>query len=294
MSEKKLRWDLDKGIINLVRDDKEERVMLVRADYMSPFMQEIKNTGGEHMVQTVIRAYLKKISAKENISASDLPSINTLYDSYNDGYFLPLAVENLPKELTWDGKSRNFQVFGGTLFTVSNLSLLLQFKEVIAEVMTERGAVAILHNVSKKSGSSVWDAVKKDYKWDDLEKAIATIDAFLNHVFPIYGWGKTRCAIGVGQDGNYLAFIKCDNAYETHNVSSKVPVCVLQRSYLEGLAESLISEFTGKSVESREVTCLAKGDDFCGYAIKAKEKGEKALDWKELEGEWMEVVKKIL
>jgi hypothetical protein len=51
-------------------------------------------------------------------------------------------------------------------------------------------------------------------------------------------------------------------------------------------SNSFAEILAGQSAEVREVKCSAKGDGYCAFAIKMKDKGAPPLDWKELEAEW--------
>jgi len=289
--EKKLEWDRKAGIINVLHDGKKERVIMMREGYMAPFIDEIEKTGGKHSVQLVLRAFLKRIGADHTIDISQLPSFTQMYEMVNDGYFLPLSeeMENIPKEFTWEKGTRKFSIFGDTHFFVTNLTTIIQFKEAMEDVMSERGARAILRNVSKMAGKAVWERAQKDYNWKDMREAIASLDGISSYFMPLYGWGTCRWIPEVDQNGYTLSYARFWNAYETYNTTGSNPVCVLQLSYFEGIAEMISRNLSGNSVESREVKCVSKGDPFCAYVIKEKDKTEKSLDWKIVDEEWKKI-----
>jgi predicted hydrocarbon binding protein len=55
---------------------------------------------------------------------------------------------------------------------------------------------------------------------------------------------------------------------------------------MEGFYEGVLSRTSDRSVECREVKCRSKGDGYCAFAFKVKDKKAEPLDWGALSGEW--------
>jgi hypothetical protein len=55
---------------------------------------------------------------------------------------------------------------------------------------------------------------------------------------------------------------------------------------MEGFYEGVLSRTSDRSVEFREVKCRSKGDGYCAFAFKVKDKKAEPLDWDALSGEW--------
>jgi len=83
-----------------------------------------------------------------------------------------------------------------------------------------------------------------------------------------------------------MLLARCENTFESEGVKSGSPVCRMLGNYMEGFYEGVLSKLAEKSVEYREVKCRSKGDGYCAFAFKMKEKKAGALDWESLAGEW--------
>jgi hypothetical protein len=175
------------------------------------------------------------------------------------------------------------------MFTFQTVRLLQKFKEAMAEILTERGAAAILHRVAKRGGFAVGSKAIADYSWKELDGAMDSMDGVLSYVFPLYGWGRTRTITKKAKDGRRIFFLKCWNTYEMDGVTSARPSCIVHQSYHEGIGESISQMYLQKPVESREVKCAAQGDAYCAFFIVEKGSDEKAIDWAKLEGEWKQM-----
>ncbi len=286
--EKVIEWGHGKGDINLVCQGKKERIVLFRKGFLQAFFDEIEMVAGKDTLTILLRALLSRLQAPNDLRERAL--IESLY-KLNDAEILPISLSesNIPSVFTYDGRSREMTAYGNTLFEIETILYLQKLKEVMVDVLTENGANAILRRVSKKGGMAVGNKACIDYGWHELDSAMASMDQVLSYVFPLYGWGKSRTVTKKAKDQNYIFFLKCWNAYEMDGVSSSRPICIILQSYLEGIGESLSYNLTGKSTESREVKCLAKGDECCAFFIKQKDIGVQSLDWNKLESEWKEL-----
>lgn len=288
MSDKWLTWDLENGTINLVRDKEEERVILMRKGFMDAFFEEIEMVEGPDALSVTFRTILKKFGLSERFK--DKPELG-LFNKLRDNHILPISIEkcNLPEVLKWDGKTRELIVFGDTPFTIEPLEFVHEFKEAMVDVFTDKGAVAILNRVSKRGGFAVGERACANYGWVELDSAMVSMDEALSFSFPYLGWGKTRVVTRKDKDGYYMFYLKCWNAYESHNVTASKPQCTIFQRYLEGIGESIALNLASNACDSREVKCTARGDDYCAFAIKQKNMKSHIIDWNRLEGEWREL-----
>ncbi len=281
----KIVWEPAVGAIYLDGSRGKDRVILTRKGFMEAFFDEIELTGGKETLTMVFRAMLTKLGAP----ASLLDHL-TLDDvtRFHDGLILPylLADGNMPAAFTPVAGSRELTAYGDTVFAFQTVRLLQKFKEAMSDILTERGAAAILHRVAKRGGVAVAEKALGDYDWKELDKALGSMDAVLGSVFPLYGWGLSRTTVGRGKDNRRMFFLKCWNIYEMEGVKSDKPLCIVHQSYLEGIGECLSQRYEGKPVESREVKCRAKGDGYCGFFIVQKQEDEKGIDFKSLEDDW--------
>ncbi len=86
-----------------------------------------------------------------------------------------------------------------------------------------------------------------------------------------------------------MFLVKIRNCYESHKIASSRPMCAITGSMLNGMWDSFADTLGGKGAEGREVRCEAKGDDYCAFAVKIKDKNSPHLDWNELEAEWQAI-----
>ncbi len=285
MGKKKIRWNQEDGTILLLKEGKEERLILMRKGFMDAFFDEIEKIEGRDALMMTIRMLLEKLEAKKE--GQEKPGFDA-FTKFNDEYVLPVSIEegNIPDFLKWDGKSRCLTGIGSSILTVYPLNSMMTFKEVMADVLTDRGRDAILRNVSKKAGIAVGEKAQLDYGWKEFDSALMSLYGLISFLFPLLGWGRTSFSTKIGPDGNHMIFFKVWNSYESHCISSTRPACVIFLNYIEGIAETVSLRFSGKPTESKEVKCTSMGDDYCALAIKQKEKDSPRLDWKELEAEW--------
>lgn len=284
-SQRTITWQPESGAVNLDGPKGKDRVILTRKGFMEAFFNEIELVGGKDTLTMVFRAMLTKLGAPTQLL--DHPTLADV-TRFHDGLILPyLFVDgNMPESFTPVSGSRELTAYGDTVFTFQTVRLLQRFKEAMGEILTDRGAAAILHRVAKRGGFAVAEKALADYDWKELDGALESMDAVLASVFPLYGWGLSRTAVGRGKDSRRTFFLKCWNIYEMEGIRSEKPLCIVHQSYLEGIGECLSQRYEHKAVESREVTCRAKGDGYCGFFIVQKREDEKGIDWKELEDDW--------
>lgn len=281
-SVKEITWEPAGGAIYLDGDGSRDRVILTRKGFMEAFFDEIELVGGKDTLTMVFRSTLTKLGAPTVLlDHPTLPDVTRFHDEA----ILPCGYGkgSVPQGFTPVDGSRELIAYGNTTFTVQTVRLLQKFKEAMGEILTERGAVAILHRVAKRGGFAVAQKALADYSWKELDPALGSMDAVLGSVFPLYGWGLSRTITGRGKNGRRMFFLKCWNIYEMDGIASAAPQCIVHQSYLEGIGECLSQTFEHKAVESREIKCRAKGDGYCAFFIVQKENDEKGIDWKELE-----------
>jgi predicted hydrocarbon binding protein len=284
-SPRKITWEPGGGAIYLDEAGSTHRVILTRKGFMEAFFDEIELVGGKDTLTMVFRAMLTKLGAPGALLVH--PTVDDV-TRFHDGLILPyLLVEgNMPAVFTYADDTRELTAYGNTVFTFQTVGLLQRFKEAMAEILTDRGTVAILHRIAKRGGFAVANKALADYSWKELDGALDSMDRVLSYVFPLYGWGLSRTITGRGKNGRRMFFLKCWNLYEMHAMKSDKPLCTVHQSYLEGIGECLSQTFEHKAVESREVKCRAMGDGYCAFFIVQKENDEKGIEWKELEDDW--------
>jgi predicted hydrocarbon binding protein len=285
MTTKGLTWDMEKGTILLSSGDgKKEKVIMMRQGFMNAFFQEIEKVEGKDTLKMTFRMLLKKLGASDDLVNN--PKYESI-EKFNDEIILPLSFDTkqLGEVYSWDGKTRTITGFGDTIFMLTPIRVLQKFKDVSVEILSERGARAIIRNVAWRAGKAIGDQVKDNYKWKDVEDALGSIDGVLMFVAPMMGWGRTRGFFEKGADGNLMFYLKYRNLFEADGIVSDRPNCYIIENYLRGIGESIITSMTGKIAESKEVKCASIGDDYCAFAIKQKDTGASPLDWDELKEE---------
>jgi predicted hydrocarbon binding protein len=284
MVEKNIQWNSDNGSISLITGGAKERLILMRKGFMEAFFEEIGKVEGEVTLKITLRNLLTRLGASQELI--DKPNLES-YIKFCDDFFLPINYDptQVPDFFNWDGKGREIKGFGDAVFMIVPLKALMMFKEVSAELLTERGAAAIIKAVSRRAGLAVGEDAMSNYGWKEIDTAVNSMDGALSYSFPNLGWGKTRVAVNKDSDGNYTFYLKSWNTFESHNLTSKSPVCTILQHNMEGIGLGISRKLTDKSSESKEVKCRAKGDDYCAFAIKQKGKDVKALDWSEFEDE---------
>jgi predicted hydrocarbon binding protein len=283
-SQRKIIWEPENGSVFLDGTDGKDRVILTRRGFMAAFFDEIELVGGKDTLTMVFRAMLTKLGAPAALL--DRPTTDDV-NEFHDGLILPyVPVDgNAPAAFTPMAGKRELVAYGDTVFVVQTVRLLQKLKEAMVDILTERGAVAILRRVAKRGGFAVAEKALTDYQWKELDGALASMDAVLGSVFPLYGWGLSRTIVGRAKDNRRVFFLKCWNIYEAEGITSQRPLCIIHQSYLEGIGECLSQTYEKLPVESREVKCRANGDGYCGFFIVQKQKDEKGIDWKQLEGD---------
>ena len=284
-SPRKITWESAGGAIYLDGEAGRQRVILTRKGFMEAFFSEIELVGGKDALTMVFRTLLTKLGAPGTLL--DHPTLTDV-THFHDGLIIPYqCVEgNMPAAFTPVPDSRELTAYGDTVFTFQTVGLLQRFKEAMTEILTDRGAVAILHRIAKRGGFAVADKALADYSWKELDPAMDSMDQVLGGVFPLYGWGTSRTATGRGADGRRLFYLKCWNIYEMEGMKSERPLCIVHQSYLEGIGECLSQTYEHRAVESREVKCRAMGDKYCAFFIVQKTDDEKGVEWKTLEDDW--------
>lgn len=287
---KSIIWDPLDGSITLNENGcGAERIVIQRQGFMDAFFDEVIKTSGSAILSMALKMLLVDMGASEEFPGK---LTSSSFEQFNHDHIFPLSFNgsNMPKIFSWNEEKNELSAFGNTLYKMYSVETLKKFKEALGSIVTERAAMAIVRNVSKKGGVAVGDKARATYKWEELEGALASIDGILSMMFPKMGWGISRAVNKIGKDGKYMLLTKVWNSYEAHDVKSDRPVCTILESYLSGIGQNLVSALVGESTEGREVKCIAKGDDCCAFVIKAKDQGVKALDWEGLEEEWHELL----
>lgn len=281
----RIKWNTDNGTLTLTGDGKEERVFIIAHDFIEQFKEEMIKTAGKSTFKMIMR----KLPEKLGVSLAEGSEADwKFFETYNDEQILPAEVEgDMPKEFgAWDGKTRNLELIPGinmVMWTVKSFQL---FKEVVADIMTEKGANALLNGVGKKSGMAIGESFAKYFGWSDLQNAMAGIDDISNKMSAAAGWGKGSATVKTGNDEKTVMLFKLANAFEAHETTGDRPICIITASLMNGIWSVFADTLGGLAAESREVKCTAKGDDHCTFVVKVKDKSAPPLDWKELEAEW--------
>ncbi|MDQ1349835.1 MAG: hypothetical protein QG657_136 [Acidobacteriota bacterium] len=289
-NENRMKWDPGSGSITLAGDGKEERIFIISRDFMGAFIGEMIETSGKSTFKITMRKLMEKLGKPV---ADDAEASWDLFEKYNDEQILPASPEGLPKEFgPWDGKSRNLTLLPDIPMTVWTVKSAQAFKDVMDDVMTEKGATALLQSMGKKAGASIGARFAKYFGWADLPGAVNSLNEIAGRMFPAIGWSKGSVMSQNGKDGKSMILIKCVNSYETfEKKSASRPVCNITSGLLNGIWSAFADTLAGQGAEAREVKCSAKGDAYCAFAVKIKDKGTPPLDWKELEAEWQAIDK---
>jgi predicted hydrocarbon binding protein len=279
----KIVWDADHGFINLIADSGRERLFLIRGGFIKAFADEIVKVSGEKMLTMIVRSLMKKLGAE----VEDRPSWES-FERFTDDTILTVSKEEseVPEIFSWDMKTRNLQLKGGGMYDIWTVKSIQAFKEVMADILTERGANAILHDVAKAGGKAVSDGIMESWGWKDVKSALDSLDGVNRFIYPNAGWGKSRALAGIGDDGFAIGIFKYWDLYESHGMKSQAPSCTISRSFIEGIGDGTGKAISDQSAEVREVKCIANGDEYCAFVVKFKPDKSPPLDWKELEDEW--------
>ncbi len=289
-NENRMKWDPENGSISLVGDGKEERVFIISRDFMRAFIDEMIETSGKSTFKITMRKLMEKLGKQ---LAEDTEAAWELFEKYNDEQILPVSPEGLPKEYgPWDGKARNLTLLPDIPMVLWTVKSMQAFKEVMEDVMTEKGSTALLQSMGKKAGMAIGSRFVKYFGWADLQSAVNSLDEIARRMFPVVGWSKGSAVSQTGNDGKPIILIKAANSYETFGKKSSTrPFCTITAGLLNGIWNTFADTLGGQVVEAREVKCSAKGDAYCAFAVKIKDKGTSPLDWKELEAEWQAIDK---
>ncbi len=281
--QKRVVWDADHGFINLIANGTEERLFLIREGFIRAFADEIVKVSGQKMLTMIVRSLLKKLGAE----VEEGPSWES-FEHFTDDAILTVSKEesDIPEIFTWDMKTRNLQLKGGGVYDIWTVKSIQAFKEVMADILTERGANAILHDVAKAGGKAVSDGIMKSWGWNDVKSALDSLDGVNKFIYPNAGWGKSRALAEIGDDGFSIGIFKYWDLYESYGIRSKAPSCTISRSFIEGIGDGTGKAISNQAAEAREVKCIAKGDEYCAFVVKFKPDKSAPLDWVELEGDW--------
>jgi hypothetical protein len=279
-------WVPENSTIVLDRGGSKERLILQRRGFWDGFFPEIISNLGEDGVSVVMRALVKSLGLADVLS--DKPTFRTLIQCF-DYRVLPIDKGKcvVDPTVTWARDDREIAVFGDTIWILEDILTIQHFKKVLGEVLSENGANAIIRNICRKGGIVVGDTALINYGWKNVEEAMASQDEkVFKYTFRVAGWSVARSVFQKGPDGNYMLLARCDNTFESEGIKSDSPVCTILRNYMEGFYEGVLSKLADKSVECREVKCRSKGDAYCAFAFRMKEKKAGPLDWDGLAGEW--------
>ena len=288
-----VRWVPENGTIVLDRGGAEERLILQRKGFWDGFFPEIVSNLGEDGVSVVMRALVKSLGLTDKLT--DKPTFRTLIQCFNQRV-LPVDKEKsvIDPTVSWPKDDREIAVFGDTIWILEDIVTIQHLKKVLTEVLSGNGANAIIRNICRKGGIVVGDTALKNYQWKNVEEAMASQDEkVFKYTFRIAGWSVARSVYQKGADGNYMLLARCDNTFESEGVKSDSPVCRMLGNYMEGFYEGVLSKLADKSVEYREVKCRSKGDGYCAFAFKMKEKKAGPLDWEALADEWKALDTKV-
>lgn len=289
-----VRWNAENGTIVLEGNGQRERVILLRRGFWDGFLPEIVEILGEDGMSIVMRSLVERMGM--NGEFGDRLNFRTLIEIF-DRRILPVDKANsvIHDTVTWNADNREITVFGDTVWILQDIFTIQQFKAVLADVLDENGANAVIRSVSRKGGLVVGDTALKNYGWKDIDEALASQnERVFAYTFSVAGWCRARSAYGKGPDGEHMLVAVCDNTYESEGVTAKKPSCRILASYMEGFYEGVLSRLADKAVECREVACRANGADHCTFAFKMKSAKKGPLDWNELTGEWRELEAQLI
>lgn len=275
----RIKWENETGSIKLIGAGKSERVFVMSRDFLEEFKKELINTSGESTFRMIMRKLLEKLGKSPG---GDAEASWDAFGKYNDEQILPATAEGMSKEFKeWDGKTRNLVLVPDIEMTMWTVKSFQTFKDVMVDIMTEKGASAIINSTGKKGGMVIGARFAKYFGWASLQNAIDTIPGIAKNMNLAAGWAK-----GDAVTQKDMIVLKAWNSYEAEGKKSSAPICTITSSLLNGIWNTFADILGGQAAESREVKCQAKGDAFCAFVVKFKEKGAPPLDWKELEKEW--------
>lgn len=281
-----IKWESETGSITLVINGNEERIFIISRDFIEEFKKELINTSGEPTFRMTMRKLNEKLG---KASAQDAGAIWEDFEKFNDEQILPVSPAGIPQEYSWDGKTRDILLLPDIKMTIWTVKSIQAFKEVLMDIMTEKGANAVINGAGKKAGMAIGARFAKYFGWSGLQNALDTLNDTAQKMNAVAGWGKGSVVTQKGNDGKEMIVLKIQNSYEAHGKKSSIPFCTITSSLLNGIWHTFADILDGLAAEAREVKCKAKGDDCCTFAIKIKDKDAPPLDWKDLAGEWQAI-----
>lgn len=153
---------------------------------------------------------------------------------------------------TWNKEKGNFLVLGNPSIIMSS-ETFVRMQKGAEEMLGFDGAAVLYYEAGKKSGEN-W--IKRFSEEWGLENQ-RFIEAVQNH-FADVGWGKFSII-----NGDEIV-VRVKNSFISNSYGeSDRPVCHFLRGYNAGLAGAI----SGRSIDSEEVRCAAKGDDWCEFVM---------------------------
>lgn len=281
----RINWEIESGQIKLIGDGKEERLFAVPEIFIEAFREEIINTAGKATFKMAIRKTLELLEAASGDATHQEWED---FEAYNNDQILPVAIaeSKIPtNNIGWDGTTRNLTLLPEYKLTIWTVNSFNSLKRVLEDILTEKGANAILQSAGKKAGMSSGEQFAKFLSWNSVDTILDTFDQHFRNMNPIMGWSQGRAAINKDVNGEALLLLKLWNSFELQKEASR-PSCVLISSFFTGNLNKMANILDGKVAEGKEVKCMAKGDEYCAVAIKIKSKDSPHIDWKELEEHW--------
>lgn len=285
----RINWEFESGQIKLIGDSNDERLFAVPNIFIQAFRDEIVNTAGKATFKMALRKTLDILGATNgdphNLDWED-------FEKYNDDQILPVALDEsqIPTDhIDWDGTSRNLTLIPENKITIWTVKSFVTLKSVLQDILTEKGANAILHSAGVKAGHASAEQFAKFFGWNSLDELLNSFDKHFSSMNPILGWSQGRATVGKSADGESLLFLKLWNSFEATVGEKARPSCILISSFFVGNIGKMADILSGKSAEGREVKCTCKGDGNCAVAIKIKDKNAPHVDWKEAEAEWAKI-----
>lgn len=160
--------------------------------------------------------------------------------------------EKTRESARWNRDKGNFLVLGNPSIIMS-CETFLRMQKGAEEMLGSDGAAVLFYEAGKKSGENWIKRFNEEWELEDQR----FIEAVQNH-FADVGWGKFSII-----NGEEIV-VRVENSFISNGYGkSDKPVCHFLRGYNAGLAETL----SGKSIDSEEVRCAAKGDDCCEFVM---------------------------
>ncbi len=285
-----VQWNMKDGLITLHKNEEKHRLLLKRYDFIFSFIDEMNKVLGQDTVMMIFRKIFELYGTSKEVQEKiSIESAGT----YVDSLIVPVDIEKslIPDAVTWDGKTRNLDLFGSTHWRVLPLSFINNFRKASYEKITENGTKAIVREATKYSGMGMAEQALQNYQWTKLEDLIVNQDEKIYlGTFRHAGWSYSRVFTHEQADENHMFLAKITNSYESDGIRDNAkPLCMWLMNYMDGFYNGVINKLSGKFVETREVRCRAMGDPYCAFAHKIKDSKKDILDWKGLESQWKEL-----